>query len=135
MNIEQYISTQVFEKRLDQRVLVVYDTANRYRDICLSMVSEKVSVVDTSESSIESRERALENLVGFGQGGQKLLIYVPSATPVTDEDKQKDPFSVYSACGDVFPNGDGDSYLSLCLKAKPDHQTANQQIKRPLRVA
>ncbi|MDC0412433.1 PglZ domain-containing protein [Porticoccus sp.] len=123
MNIEQYLSTQVFEKRLNQRVLVVYDTEHRYRDICLSMASESVTVVDTSESSIESRELALETLASFGQGGQKLLIYVPAAIPVTDEDKQKDPFSVYSACGEVFPNGDGDSYLSLCLKTKPDHQT------------
>ena len=64
-----------------------------------------------------------ENLVGLCQGGQKMLNYVTSAIPVTDEDKQRDHFSVYSACGEVFPNGDGDSYLSLCLKAKPDHQT------------
>ena len=123
MNIEQYLSAQVFEKRLDQRVLVVYDAAHRYRNICLSMASETVSVIDTSESSIESRELAVDTLAGFGQGGHKLLIYVPAAIPVTDEDKQKDPFGVYSACGEVFPNGDGDSYLSLCLKAKPDHQT------------
>ena len=122
MNIEQYISSQVFERRLDQRVLVVYDNVHRYRDICLSMSSEMVSVVDTSASSIESRELALEILAGFGQGGQNLLIYVPAVIPVTDEDKQRDPFSVYSACGEVFPNGDGDSYFSICLKAKPDHQ-------------
>jgi hypothetical protein len=123
MNIEQYLSTQVFEKRLEQRVLVVYDVAHRYRDICLSMASEAVTVVDTSTSSIESRELALQTLAGFSQGGHKLLLYVPATIPVTDEDKQKDPFSVYSACGDVFPDGDGDSYLSLCLKAKSDHQT------------
>ncbi len=123
MNIEQYLSTQAFEKRLDQRVLVVYDAVHRYSEICLSMASESLIVVDTSESSIESRELALETLAGVGQGGQKMLIDVPSAIPVTDEDKQRDHFSVYSACGEVFPNGDGDSYLSLCLKAKPDHQT------------
>jgi len=123
MNIEQYISKKVFEKRLDQRVLVVYDAAHRYRDICSSMASDSVAVVDTSISSIESREEALQTLAGFGQGGLKLLIYIPTGISVTDEDKQKDPFSVYSACGEVFPSGDGDSYLSLCLKAKPDHQT------------
>lgn len=123
MNIEKYISSKVFEKRLDQRVLVVYDHAGRYRDVCLSMLAESTLIVDASDSSIESRELASENLITFGQGGKKLLIYVPSAAPVTDEDKQKDPFSIYGACGEVFPNGDGDSYLSLCLKAKPDHQT------------
>ncbi|MDC3249055.1 PglZ domain-containing protein [Porticoccaceae bacterium] len=123
MNIEKYISSKVFEKRLDQRVLVVYDHAGRYRDVCLSILAESTLIVDASDSSIESRELASENLITFGQGGKKLLIYVPSAAPVTDEDKQKDPFSIYGACGEVFPNGDGDSYLSLCLKAKSDHQT------------
>ena len=127
MNIEQYISTQVFDKRLDQRVLVVYDDANRYRDICLSMASAVVSVVDTSESSIESRESALATFIGFGQSGQKLLVYVPTAAPMTDEDRQRDPFSIYSACGEIFPNGDGDSYLSLCLKTKPDYQAEVRQ--------
>jgi len=127
MNIEKYISAKVFERRLDQRVLVVYDEFQRYRDICLSMASDNIFVVDGSDSSIESREAASINLAAFGRGGQKLLIYVPSAAPVTDEDKQKDPFSIYGACGEVFPNGDGDSYLSLCLKAKPDHQTEIRQ--------
>ncbi|MDB2596164.1 PglZ domain-containing protein [Pseudomonadales bacterium] len=123
MNIEKYISEQVFNKRLGQLVVVIYDKARRYQDICLSMASEMLSVVDASESSIETREAASELLTAFGQGGNKLLIYVPSAAPVTDEEMQKDPFSIYGACGEVFPNGDGDSYLSLCLKAKPDHQT------------
>ena len=91
MNIEKYLSTQVFAKRLDQRVFVVYDEAHCYRAICLSMASDFLTVVDTSASSIESRELALQTLVGFGQGGHKLLIYVPTAIPMTDDDKQKDP--------------------------------------------
>ena len=123
MNIEKYITSKVFKSRLESRVLVVYDEVQQYRDICLSMSSDFTFVVDTSESSIESRELASEKLAEFGKGGNKLLIYVPSAAPLTDEDKQKDPFSVYGACGEVFPDGDGDSYLSLCLKAKPEHQT------------
>ena len=43
--------------------------------------------------------------------------------PVSDEDRQRDPFALYGVCGGVFPDGDGDEYLSLCLKAKPDHAT------------
>jgi hypothetical protein len=127
MNIEEYISSQVFEKRLEKRVLVVYDEQQLYRDVCAKLTSENITVIDTSKSSIESRELALESIVGFGQGGNKLLVYIPAAAPVTDEDKQRDPFSLYGACGAVFPNGDGDSYLSLCLKAKPDHQTEVRQ--------
>jgi PglZ domain-containing protein len=127
MNIEEYIISQIFKKRLEQRVLVVYDVEQRYREVCGALATDIVTVVDTSKSSIESRELALESIAGFGQGGNKLLVYVPSAAPVTDEDKQRDPFSLYGACGEVFPNGDGDSYLSLCLKAKPDHQTEIRQ--------
>jgi hypothetical protein len=127
MNIEEYITSQVFEKRLEQRVLVVYDEHHHYHDICEALASDTITVVDTSDSSIESREQALENIASFGQSGNKLLVYVPAAAPVTDEDKQRDPFSLYGACGEVFPNGDGDNYLSLCLKAKPDHQTEVRQ--------
>ncbi|MBT6329848.1 MAG: PglZ domain-containing protein [Kordiimonadaceae bacterium] len=127
MNIEEYMKNEVFKKRLEQRVLVVYDEKKLYRDICVGLASEDITLIDASESSIKSREKALESIVSFGQGGDKLLLYVPSAAPVTDEDKQRDPFSLYGACGEVFPNGDGDSYFSLCLKAKPDHQTEVRQ--------
>ena len=33
-----------------------------------------------------------------------------------------------SVCGAVFPSGDGDDYLSLCLKAKPDHATEIRRL-------
>jgi hypothetical protein len=44
------------------------------------------------------------------------------------EAKQHDPFALYTVCGSLFPEGDGDEYLSLCLKAQPDHATAMRQI-------
>jgi hypothetical protein len=47
---------------------------------------------------------------------------------VEAEEKQVDPFAIYSACGAVFPDGDGDNYLSLCLKFKMDHQTQVRAI-------
>ncbi|MBD0302013.1 MAG: PglZ domain-containing protein, partial [Tolypothrix sp. T3-bin4] len=100
------------------------DLDKRYRDLCLEMADEKRVVIDASESSITSREEAINALTALGRNEiEQLLIYVPAAKPIEEEEKQKDPFSLYSACGAVFPNGDGDSYLSLCLKAKPDHQT------------
>ena len=42
---------------------------------------------------------------------EQLLVYVPAPKPMEDEEKQKDPFALYGACGAVFPSGDGDSYL------------------------
>jgi hypothetical protein len=125
MSIQNFIAEQVFAARLTKRqVLVVYDPERRYRDICLGMATEKRAVVDSSESSITSRAEAIADLGKLGDHQiEQLLVYVPTPKPLEDEDKQKDPFALYGVCGDVFPSGDGDNYLSLCLKAKPDHAT------------
>jgi hypothetical protein len=87
--------------------------------------------VDASESSIESREAALMAVRAMGQTQAALegvLIYVPAPRPQSEEDKQADPFALYAECGAVFPRDDGDEYLSLCLRAKPDHPTAIRQV-------
>lgn len=125
MSFAEFFKSSVLEARLAKsQVLVVYDPERRYRDVCLGMATEKRSVVDSSESSITSRATAIADLGKLGEHQiEQLLVYVPVAKPLEDEDKQKDPFALYGACGDVFPSGDGDNYLSLCLKAKPDHAT------------
>lgn len=112
-------------------VLVVYDPDRRYRELCNELADEKRVVVDATESSIESREQAMAALQDFGQPGTKLeslLVYVPARCPLTDEEKQQDPFATYGAIGAVFPEGDGDEYQSLCLKAKADHGTEIRRI-------
>jgi hypothetical protein len=111
--------------------LVVYDPDRRYRELCLDLASDKVRVVDASESSIESREVALLALREVGQPQSPLegvLIYVPAKRPETDQQKQADPFALYAECGAVFPQDDGDEYLSLCLRARPDHATEIRQV-------
>ncbi|MGQ7848557.1 PglZ domain-containing protein [Granulosicoccus sp. 3-233] len=130
MSIRKFIQEKVFEPRLEkQQVLVVYDPERRYRDSCLEMATDKRAVVDSSESSINSRAEAIASLGKLGSHQiEQLLVYVPAAKPLEDEDKQKDPFALYGACGDVFPSGDGDNYLSLCLKAKPDHTTQVREV-------
>ncbi|MFN2358651.1 MAG: hypothetical protein ABR534_13035, partial [Desulfotignum sp.] len=81
-------------------------------------------VIDAGESSILSRAAAMDAFLQLGRHEiEHLLVYVPAPRPVTEEEKQKDPFALYLACGAVFPDGDGDQFLSICLKAKPDHQT------------
>lgn len=125
MSFAEFFKSSVLEARLAKsQVMVVYDPEGRYRDVCLGMATEKRSVVDGSESSITSRAEAIADLGKLGDHQiEQLLVYVPATKPLEDEDKQKDPFSLYGVCGDVFPSGDGDNYLSLCLKAKPDHAT------------
>jgi len=125
MSFAEYFKSSVLETRLAKaQVMVVYDAEQRYRDICLDMATDKRTVVDATESSIASRADAITALIKLGNHDvEQLLVYVPVAKPLDDEVKQKDPFALYSVCGDVFPNGDGDNYQSLCLKAKPDHAT------------
>ncbi len=132
MTIRQFIQEEVLSPKLKKAsVLVVYDPERRYRDLCCDMAADKCAVVDATESSIESREQALALLQELGKPGAKfenLLIYVPAAQPLTDEDRQQDPFAIYGAVGAEFPGGDGDEFQSLCLKAKADHATEVRRI-------
>ena len=132
MTIAEFIRESVLRPRLKQAgALVVYDADKRYREQCFDLAADKVRVVDASESSIESREAALLALREVGQPKAPLegvLIYVPTKRPETDEQKQADPFALYAECGAVFPQDDGDEYLSLCLRARPDHATEIRQV-------
>lgn len=132
MTIAEFIRESVLRPRLQQAgALVVYDGDQRYREQCFDLAADNVRVVDATISSIESREAALSALREVGQPNASLaglLIYVPAPMPVTDEEKQADPFAIYAACGAVFPQDDGDEYLSLCLRAKPDHTTQIRQV-------
>lgn len=126
MSIADFIAEQVLLPRVQKAgALVVYDPAGHFREICTSMADAKLAVVDASASSIESRVsaiQALRDVVARQLTG--LLVYVPKKAPESDEERQADPFSPIAAAGAVFPESDGDSFESLCLKAKPDHATA-----------
>jgi hypothetical protein len=132
MSIAEFIRERVLRPRLEQAgALVVYDADKRYREQCFDLAGDKVRVVDASESSIESREAALLALreVGHPQTPVNgILIYVPRKRPESDEEKQADPFALYAECGAMFPQDDGDEYLSLCLRARPDHATEIRQV-------
>ena len=125
MSITAFIREEVLIPRLQKnQVLAVYDPDRRYQDLCLAMATDQRVVVDASDSSIISRAEAMEAFLRLGRNEiEQLLIYVPTSQPMEEAKKQKDPFALYIACGSVFPDGDGDTYLSLCLKAKPDHAT------------
>lgn len=130
MSIAEFIRESLLRPRLKQAgCLVVYDADKRYREQCFDLVADKVRVVDASESSIESREAAMLALREVGKAAlEGVLIYVPTKRPETDAQKQADPFALYAECGAVFPQDDGDDYLSLCLRARPDHATEIRQV-------
>jgi len=132
VSIAEFIRENILRPRLKQAgCMVMYDADKRYRDQCFDLAADKVRVVDASESSINSREAALLALREVGQPKaplEGLLIYVPTKRPETDEQKQEDPFALYAECGAVFPQDDGDEYLSLCLRARPDHATEIRKV-------
>lgn len=132
MSIAEFIRESVLRPRVEQAgVLVVYDADQRYREVCFELAARNVRVIDASVSSIESREAALvalRDLVVTPAAGQGILIYVPHPRPEGEEQKQVDPFSIYTEAGAIFPQDDGDAYLSLCLRARPDHATEIRQL-------
>lgn len=131
MSIAAFIRETVLRPRLsDSSCMTVYDPDGLLRDICHSMATDRTAVIDSSDCSIEAREKAMVSFSKLGQKDQpsELLVYVPTHPPVTDEERQTDPFAVYAACGALFPDGDGDAYESLCLKAKPDHATEIRKL-------
>jgi hypothetical protein len=131
MSLAAFIRNEIFLSRLKKAsVLAVYDPGHRYSDICQSMADKNTAVVDASESSIEAREAAMLTLASLGKPDRpkELLVYIPARPPVTDEERQVDPFAVYAACGAIFPEGDGDGYESICLKAKPDNATEIRRL-------
>lgn len=128
--IKSFIQDRLKERIMQNGVLVVYDPERRYRELCLELAADEIRVIDAGENSIESREAALQTLKELGQPNpilKGMLVYIPARAPLTDEEKQRDPFALYMVCGSVFPDGDGDEYQNLCLAAKPDHTT---QIRR-----
>jgi hypothetical protein len=130
MSIAEFIQNKILRPRLQKTgSLVVYDPAGYYQDVCNGLGDEKLLVVDASKSSIESRVTAMQGLRDvIDRQLAGILVYVPAKAPKSDEERQADPFAPIAAAGAIFPEGDGDSFESLCLKAKPDHTTAIRAI-------
>lgn len=133
MSIAEFIRESVLRPQLQKRgALIVYDADERYRDLCFDLETDSIRVVNASESSIESREAALQGLRDLTQATgalQGLVIYVPRPQPQSNQERQIDPFSIYTRCGATFPGvDDGNNYLSLCLRALPDHGTAIRKV-------
>lgn len=130
ITIEQYIKTEILEKRLaDRSVVVVYDGDKLYHKLCLDLESQECQIIDTTVGSLLTRQEAITALTNLSSGKQ-LLVYVPKAAPMEEDDKQKDPFAMYMAAGSVFPDPErsGDNYIDICIQAKPDQATEIREL-------
>jgi len=132
MKFTEFIQNKIFRPRLlKNSCLAVYDPERRFREVCRQMASDTIVVVDATESSLESRQAALETLAKLGEPNsplEGLLVYVPAKKPVDDEEKLIDPFAVYAAAGAVFPEGASDEYLQLCLNLKTGYGAEIRQL-------
>jgi hypothetical protein len=103
MSISGFIRDSVLLPRLKAAgCLVVYDAVGRYRTACQDLASASIQVVDVDLRAHQATRNRRA--------------------------KQADPFALYAECGAVFPQDDGDEYLSLCLRARPDHATEIRQV-------
>lgn len=124
VKISDYIRERVILPRLhDKQVLVLYDEKRRYHEVARTLSSPGIRLIDASESILEARESAMEVLIERGRRPEKadlLIVYVPAAPPADEDASCSDFFSALAATGDRFPKGDSDTYLDLCLSAKPE---------------
>jgi hypothetical protein len=74
---------------------VVYDADKRYREQCFDLAADKVRVVDASEAASKAARRRCWHCARWATQGTagRVLIYVPTKRPETDEQKQADPFA------------------------------------------
>jgi hypothetical protein len=134
MKFKEFIQNNFILPRIKENgVLIVYDAEKLYHELCLELASDTRIVIDASESSIISREKALTVFNELGQSDTKLegmIVYVPAKAPLTDDEKQKDPFALYTVYGQMFPDPrkDSDSYFELCKIFKPDYTTEITKI-------
>jgi len=85
MSFAEHLTDQVFKPRLqDNRVLVVYDEHDRYRDICSGLADETCQVIFTDKRPISSRQEAIERwlvLCADTTYQTKMLVHVPVVGP------------------------------------------------------
>ena len=78
---------------------------------------------------ILAREEALATWAGLAaKPGTRLIVYLPYAKPTTPHAWQEDPFAPFELGGSVFPDGDGDTFKEICLKAYPTRHKEVRQL-------
>ena len=114
-----------FKSRLEESgVLVVFDPDRRYEEVFDKLESDDCELVKGTGSTIQARVAAEKQALEMSRPNpvkKHLAIYVPRQIPESEEDKQMEPFAHFTDIGKAFPQGDQDSYHSLCRKAKAAH--------------
>jgi len=125
--ISEFIITHLKKKFKEKPILLIYDNREQYKAIALSLADKNTKVFDASESIIEARENAVLYLAKElpVETNKKMVVYIPYETPLDKQERIRDPFSIFSFCGSVFPSNPEDRYIELCKSCFPGKE---QQI-------
>lgn len=122
--IREYIIEHFKKKLKDLPALVIYDPKQRYRELLTDMADEHTRVFDINENVLATREGVISyytsNLVQDNKA--RMLVYVPFAAPLTQQDKLMDPFYIFSFGGSVFPHDAADKFENLCKACFADKE-------------
>lgn len=122
--IREYITEHFRKKLKDLPSLVVYDPEQRYRELLTDIADEHTCVFDINENVLTIREEAIVFYTSTLSQDNKarMLVYVPFAAPLTQQDKLLDPFYTFSFGGTVFPSDAADKYENLCKACFSDKE-------------
>lgn len=132
--IEQFIAGHLGRRLDNRRVLVAYDPGARMAEVVRSLANgPHCRVIEVGDDIITARENALDELARLGQDptlATQLVVYIPRARPLEPEDICIDPFTPLALAGAVFPDGVGDTYLSLCQRFLPEQAGVIEELFR-----
>jgi hypothetical protein len=122
--IREYLLEQFKKKLKDLPSLVVYDPELQYRELLTDMTDEHTRIFDFNENVLTTREEAITfyTLTLSQDNKARMLVYVPFAAPLTQQDKLLDPFYIFSFGGTVFPSDAADKYENLCKACFADKE-------------
>lgn len=129
MTLFEHIRRHFFEERLKRHgLLVVYDpTKKRLFRAVAEALAKKTNVVflDAGTSALNARKQAgLAIRKGLKT---KVVIYVPSRAPETDQERMLNPYAAFAEIGEIFPQQESDKYLQICLACYPKYEAEVRQ--------
>jgi len=128
--IQEFIQNHFLQKLGHENSLTVYDPDLLYHDLVIGMQNENLKVFDISKNTVTERERAFDYWVNEMPLSldKKMLIYIPFRKKLDEDQKARDPFSIFMSAGAVFPDEASDSYKQLCLQAIPEKAAKIEEL-------
>ena len=124
MTIQEHIQKHILSRLDAAKSLVVYDPDRRYEALVCAMQDKSLTIINGSTSTILGRDQAMDIWCRLSTTAsddtRRMMVYLPVAKPKSEEERQQNPYEIFSLGGGVFPDGDDESYAALCRKFAPE---------------